>query len=90
MFILYTYLIFNYNYDLKEYENKKADIYLQITSQPVEKTNYTQIYAKAYAINYNGKYEQINQKVIVYIYDKFSCELNPGQKYIMKGKIVKP
>lgn len=89
-FILYTNFIINCNYDLKEYENKKVDLYLQITSEPVEKTNYTQVYAKAYEIGYNGKNKQINQKVIVYIYDKVADELKPGQKYIMKGKILKP
>lgn len=89
-FILYTYSIINYNYDLKKYENKKADIYLQITSQPVEKAKYTQVYANAFGLDCNGNYEQVNQKVIVYIYGEYSCDIKPGQKYVMKGKIVSP
>jgi len=89
-FILYTYWTINSNYDLKKYDNKKADIYLQITSQPVEKEKYTQLYASVYGLDYNGNYEQVNQKVIVYIYGEYNYDIKPGQKYVMKGKIVTP
>lgn len=89
-FILYTYSTINYDYDLKKYDNKKADIYLQITSQPVEKEKYTQVYASVYGIDYSGSYEQVNQKVIVYIYGEYNYVIKPGQKYIMKGKIATP
>ncbi len=89
-FILYTYSTISYNYNLKKYDNKKADIYLQITSQPVEKTKYTQVYASVYGLEYNGNYEQVNQKVIVYIYGEYNYDIKPGQKYVMKGKVVTP
>ncbi len=88
-FSVYTDNVLNNQYDLKEYENQKTELYVQILSSSNEKTKYTQIYAKAYGIIDGNIFTEINQKVLLYVYGDTQA-LSPGDKIKLTGKIVCP
>lgn len=89
LFGAYTHSILDKQYDLKKYENEKTKLYIQILSPPSEKTNYTQVYAKAYKVTEDNNSVGINQKVVLNIYGDIN-NLNPGDKIKVIGKIIYP